>query len=146
MYKPRCHEAFTLNFSSECTILSDMFSWLQMPKCKSSSGASQNCREIYLLLKFCLEKICRRKKSCSKTCRHSVKTFKPTTLMTLKQGDTSPEKFNLYCWEPALNKTTPFLSAWYSYSRNADVTVAGLWSGCCRKNKEIIHVRNHPLV
>lgn len=66
--------------------------------------------------------------------------------MKLKQGDTSPAKFNWYCWEPALKKIIPFLSAWYSFSRNADVTVAVAWPGCCRRNKEIICVRKHLLV
>lgn len=63
--------------------------------------------------------------------------------MSLKQGDTLPAKSNLYCWEPALKKITPFLSAWYSFSRNSDVTVAVGWPRCCSKNKEMKSVRDH---
>lgn len=147
MHKPRCHEAFTLKSSLNAQYCQGWFFDCRCPSVEAQVGHLKTTEEFTCCSSSAWRNFAGGKRAVQ---RDADVVWKPSSqlhcVMNLKQGDTSPAKSNLYCWEPALKKTTPFLSARYSLSRNADVTVAETWSGCCRKNKEITPVRNHPLV
>lgn len=114
-----------------------------MPKCRSSVGHLKTAEKFTYCSHSAWRKFAGGRRAAQ---RDADMVWNPSSqlhcVINLKQGDTSPAKFNLYCWEPALKKITPFLSAWYSFSRNSDVTVAVGWPRCCSKNKEMKSVRD----